>query len=72
MQYHLMVMLVFYLPLIFGWSCCSRRHTVQFNTFHKICILILHLDLCELLLFKQFSVQKSPTKATIFAFLTSL
>ena len=71
MQYHLMVMLVFYLPLIFGWSC-SRRHTVQFNTFHKICILILHLDLGKLLLFKQFSVQKSPTKATIFAFLTSL
>ena len=40
MHYHLMVMLVFCLPLkIFSWFCYSRCHTV-FDAFHKICILI--------------------------------
>ena len=70
--YHPMVMCVFCLPLkIFGWFIIpdAIQYTNNLICFTRYINLFLHLDLSELLLFKQFSVQKiPPTKAAIFAF----
>ena len=55
---------MFCLPLKFLTGLLFQMpYNFIFNTFHKI---FLHLDLSELLSFKQFSVQKSPTIAAIF------